>query len=100
MLNFLRPGMARLLSPVGHALARTPVTPNMITVIGAVGVSGAALSMFPIGELFPGALTATVCAEAPVLPRPLPQREWLGSWQETGFPRTHSPYDYNEVFYR
>jgi CDP-diacylglycerol--glycerol-3-phosphate 3-phosphatidyltransferase len=59
MLNFLRPGIARLLSPVGQALARTPVTPNMITVIGTVGVSGAALSMFPIGELFPGALTAT-----------------------------------------
>jgi CDP-diacylglycerol--glycerol-3-phosphate 3-phosphatidyltransferase len=59
MLNFLRPGIARLLNPVGQALARTPDTPNMITVIGTVGVSGAALSMFPIGELFPGALTAT-----------------------------------------
>jgi CDP-diacylglycerol--glycerol-3-phosphate 3-phosphatidyltransferase len=60
MLNFLRPGIARLLNPVGQALARTPVTPNMITVIGTVGVSAAALSMFPIGELFPGALTATI----------------------------------------
>jgi CDP-diacylglycerol--glycerol-3-phosphate 3-phosphatidyltransferase len=60
MLNFLRPGIARLLNPVGQALARTPVTPNMITVAGTVGVSGAALSMFPIGELFPGALTATI----------------------------------------
>jgi CDP-diacylglycerol--glycerol-3-phosphate 3-phosphatidyltransferase len=60
MLNFLRPAVARLLNPVGQALARTPVTPNMITMIGTVGVSGAALSMFPIGELFPGALTATI----------------------------------------
>jgi CDP-diacylglycerol---glycerol-3-phosphate 3-phosphatidyltransferase len=60
MLNFLRPGIARLLNPVGQALARTPVTPNMITVIGTVGVSGAALSLFPIGELFPGALIATI----------------------------------------
>jgi CDP-diacylglycerol---glycerol-3-phosphate 3-phosphatidyltransferase len=60
MLNFLRPGIARLLTPVGEALARTPITPNMITVIGTVGVSGAALSMFPIGELFPGAFTATI----------------------------------------
>jgi CDP-diacylglycerol---glycerol-3-phosphate 3-phosphatidyltransferase len=60
MLNFLRPGVARLLNPVGEALARTPITPNMITVIGTVGVSGAALSMFPIGELFPGAFTATI----------------------------------------
>lgn len=60
MLNFLRPGIARLLNPVGQVLARTPVTPNMITVIGTVGVSGSALAMFPIGELFPGAMTATV----------------------------------------
>jgi len=60
MLNFLRPGIARLLNPVGQALARTPVTPNMITVAGTAGVSAAALSLFPIGELFPGALTATI----------------------------------------
>jgi CDP-diacylglycerol--glycerol-3-phosphate 3-phosphatidyltransferase len=60
MLNFLRPGIARLLNPVGQALARTPVTPNMITVAGTVGVSAAALSMFPIGELFPGAFIAAI----------------------------------------
>jgi CDP-diacylglycerol--glycerol-3-phosphate 3-phosphatidyltransferase len=60
MLNFLRPFFARLFNPVVQGLARTPVTPNMITVAGTVGVSAAALSMFPIGELFPGAVTVTV----------------------------------------
>jgi CDP-diacylglycerol---glycerol-3-phosphate 3-phosphatidyltransferase len=60
MLNFLRPFFARLFNPIVQGLARTPVTPNMITVAGTVGVSAAALSMFPIGELFPGAFTATV----------------------------------------
>ena len=60
MLNFLRPVFARLFNPVVQALARTPVTPNMITVAGTVGVAAAALSMFPVGELFPGAFTATV----------------------------------------
>ena len=60
MLNFLRPFFARLFSPLIQALARTPVTPNMITVAGTVGVSAAALWLFPIGELFPGAFTATV----------------------------------------
>jgi len=60
MLNFLRPFFARLFNPLVQALARTPVTPNMITVAGTVGVSAAALSMFPIGWLFPGAATATV----------------------------------------
>jgi CDP-diacylglycerol--glycerol-3-phosphate 3-phosphatidyltransferase len=60
MLNFLRPFFARLFGPLIQALARTPVTPNMITVAGTVGVCAAALSMFPIGETFPGAATATV----------------------------------------
>ncbi len=60
MLNFLRPFFARLFSPLIQALARTPVTPNMITVIGTLGVAAAALGMFPIGWLFPGAATATV----------------------------------------
>lgn len=60
MLNFLRPGFTRLFNPLIQALARTPVTPNMITVAGTVGVSASALALFPIGELFPGAFSATV----------------------------------------
>jgi CDP-diacylglycerol--glycerol-3-phosphate 3-phosphatidyltransferase len=60
MLNKLRPALARLLTPVGEALARTPVTPNMLTVAGTVGVSASALALFPIGELFPGAFICTI----------------------------------------
>ena len=60
MLNVLRPTMTRLFTPVGAVLARTPVTPNAITIIGTVGVTGGALGLFPIGELFPGALTCTI----------------------------------------
>jgi CDP-diacylglycerol--glycerol-3-phosphate 3-phosphatidyltransferase len=60
MLNPLRPVMTRIFTPVGAALARTPITPNMITVAGTVGVVGGALGLFPIGELFPGAFTCTI----------------------------------------
>jgi CDP-diacylglycerol---glycerol-3-phosphate 3-phosphatidyltransferase len=60
MLNVLRPSITRVLTPVGTALARTPVTPNAVTVIGTVGVAGAALGLFPRGEMFPGAMTCTV----------------------------------------
>ena len=60
MLNVLRPVMTRLFTPAGKALARTPITPNAVTVIGTVGVAGGALGLFPIGELFPGALTCTI----------------------------------------
>src|SRR5487761_438520 len=54
MLNFLRPFFARLFGPIVQGLARTPVTPNMITVAGTVCMSAAAL------WLFPGASTATI----------------------------------------
>ena len=40
MLNPLRPAMTRVFTPVGKLLARTPVTPNAVTVIGTVGVAG------------------------------------------------------------
>lgn len=60
MLNFLRPGVARVLNPLGRVLARTPVTPNMVTVAGTIGLSACALALFPIGETFPGALGCAI----------------------------------------
>ena len=56
MLNRLRPLFARLLRPVGETLARTPITPNMITAAGTVGVAIGALWLFPTGHLFAGTL--------------------------------------------
>src|SRR6266704_1946975 len=62
MLNVLRPAMTRLFTPAGKVLARTPITPNAVTVIGTVGVAGGALALFPRGELVPGAFTCTIFA--------------------------------------
>jgi CDP-diacylglycerol---glycerol-3-phosphate 3-phosphatidyltransferase len=67
MLNALRPAFARLLAPVGSALARTPITPNAITVTGAVGVSAGALTLFPTGHLLAGTLVCAVFALADML---------------------------------
>jgi CDP-diacylglycerol---glycerol-3-phosphate 3-phosphatidyltransferase len=60
MLKNVRPAVGRVLDPIAKALARTPLTPNAVTIIGTLGVSGASLALFPIGEMFPGAMTATV----------------------------------------
>jgi len=60
MLDTLRPAMTRLFTPMGKALARTPITPNVITVVGTIGVLGGGLGLLPIGELFPGAFTCTI----------------------------------------
>ena len=45
MLKVLRPALSRLLTPTGHALARMGVTPNVITVVGTIGVVGGALAI-------------------------------------------------------
>ncbi|HEY4701338.1 MAG TPA: CDP-alcohol phosphatidyltransferase family protein, partial [Streptosporangiaceae bacterium] len=54
-----RPFFTRLLTPVGEALARTPITPNMVTVTGTVGLAASVLWGYPTGHLFWGTLVAT-----------------------------------------
>ncbi|HEX5293168.1 MAG TPA: CDP-alcohol phosphatidyltransferase family protein [Streptosporangiaceae bacterium] len=60
MLNKLRPALARVLGPAGQALARTPLTPNAITIIGTVGVCASALTLYPTAHLFAGTVVCTV----------------------------------------
>jgi CDP-diacylglycerol---glycerol-3-phosphate 3-phosphatidyltransferase len=60
MLNQLRPALSRVTSPVGHALARTGVTPNTVTVIGTLGVVVGALAFYPFGEFFWGTVVITI----------------------------------------
>ena len=67
MLNVLRPALSRVLTPVAEMLARTPVTPNSITIIGTVGVVAGALWLFPIGHLFAGTMVCTFFVLADML---------------------------------
>jgi CDP-diacylglycerol--glycerol-3-phosphate 3-phosphatidyltransferase len=60
MLKLLRPALSRVLTPTGHALARLGVTPNVITVIGTLGVVAGALGFYPRGELFWGTIVCTI----------------------------------------
>jgi phosphatidylinositol phosphate synthase len=59
MLKVLRPALSRVLIPVGQALARTPITPNAITITGTAGVVAGALWLFPTGHLFAGTMVCT-----------------------------------------
>jgi CDP-diacylglycerol--glycerol-3-phosphate 3-phosphatidyltransferase len=60
MLNLhARPALNRVLSPIGAGLARTGVTPDMITVVGTVGVATGALVFYPRGHLFGGTVFIT-----------------------------------------
>jgi CDP-diacylglycerol--glycerol-3-phosphate 3-phosphatidyltransferase len=60
MLKVLRPAIGRILTPVGQALARTPITPNAVTIFGTIGMSASALIFFPTGHLFVGVVICTL----------------------------------------
>ncbi|HEY8480431.1 MAG TPA: CDP-alcohol phosphatidyltransferase family protein, partial [Spirillospora sp.] len=40
-------------------IARTGITPNVVTVVGTLGVVGGALALFPRGEYFWGTMVVT-----------------------------------------
>jgi CDP-diacylglycerol--glycerol-3-phosphate 3-phosphatidyltransferase len=81
MLNVLRPAIARVLAPAGRALARTPVTPNAVTIIGTLGVSAGALALFPTGHLFAGTLVCTFFVFADMLDGTLARiKGTTGAW--------------------
>ncbi len=52
MLNQVRAPIARALAPLGEALARTGVSPDVITVVGTIGVSAGALAFYTRGVFF------------------------------------------------
>jgi CDP-diacylglycerol--glycerol-3-phosphate 3-phosphatidyltransferase len=58
MLNiFARESVSRVLDPLGHALVRAGLTPNVMTVIGTTGAIVCAVVFFPAGMLLAGTFT-------------------------------------------
>ncbi len=61
MLNrYARALLTRLLGPVAAGLLRLGVSPDVVTVVGTLGVSGAALLLYPTGHLLAGTLVISV----------------------------------------
>lgn len=57
MLNrFARALFTRLLTPVARVLLRLGLTPDIVTLVGTLGVSAGALVFFPRGQLFIGTM--------------------------------------------
>jgi phosphatidylinositol phosphate synthase len=55
-----RPQIAKILDPLGQRLARTNLSPDVVTVVGTIGVSAMALVFFPRGVFFWGTLAITL----------------------------------------
>lgn len=60
MLKRVRIPLQRVLGPLGAALARRGVNPNIVTAVGAAGVSASALVLYPRGDLFWGSFAITM----------------------------------------
>lgn len=67
MLKLLRPAVTRILTPLGRALARRGISPNVVTAVGTFGTVAAALFFYPRGELFPGTVVITIFVLADLL---------------------------------
>lgn len=60
MLNrYARAFFTRLMTPVAAALLRIGISPDVVTVVGTLGVAAGALIFYPVGELFIGTLVIT-----------------------------------------
>lgn len=60
MLNrYARAFFTRVLTPIARALLRCGVSPDVVTVVGTLGVAVCALVFFPRGQFVPGVLSVT-----------------------------------------
>jgi CDP-diacylglycerol--glycerol-3-phosphate 3-phosphatidyltransferase len=54
-----RAAFARLTTPTARACLRVGLTPDAVTVLGTIVAVAGALTLFPIGKLFPGAVVVS-----------------------------------------
>jgi CDP-diacylglycerol--glycerol-3-phosphate 3-phosphatidyltransferase len=59
VLSKLRGGVGKVLGPLARVLLRMGVSPDAVTVVGALGVVVCALWLFPLGYLFGGTMAVT-----------------------------------------
>jgi CDP-diacylglycerol--glycerol-3-phosphate 3-phosphatidyltransferase len=57
--KYARAFFTRVFTPIARALVRAGVSPDVITVIGTLGVIGGALGFYPRGEFFWGTMVIT-----------------------------------------
>ena len=83
----VRPALARVVDPVAGALLRAGVSPDVVTVVGTLGVVTGALAFFPRGSLFVGTLVVTVFVLTDMLDgamaRRIERRSVFGAWLDS-----------------
>jgi CDP-diacylglycerol---glycerol-3-phosphate 3-phosphatidyltransferase len=74
-----RAAYAKLSRPVARAALRTGLTPDSITIIGTAGTVIAALTLFPMGQLWWGAFTVAVFVLADMLDGAMARERGFGT---------------------
>jgi CDP-diacylglycerol--glycerol-3-phosphate 3-phosphatidyltransferase/CDP-diacylglycerol--inositol 3-phosphatidyltransferase len=59
MLNRFRAFWTKLISPIAHLFLRLGISPDVVTLVGTLGVCAGALVFFPTGHLLIGVLVVT-----------------------------------------
>lgn len=68
MLNTYARGLfTRILTPLARWLVARSVTPDMVTIVGTIGVMAGALVLYPLGHLFAGTLVIAAFVFADLL---------------------------------
>jgi CDP-diacylglycerol---glycerol-3-phosphate 3-phosphatidyltransferase len=88
MLNLhVRPALGRVVDPVAAGLLRTGVTPDVITLLGTLGVTVGALAFFPRGMFFTGTAVVFVFVLTDLLDgamaRRLGRTSRFGAWLDS-----------------
>ena len=58
----LKPAVTRAINPIARAGLRIGLTPNAVTLIGAIGLISSALFLYPNGHLFGGTIAISIFA--------------------------------------
>jgi len=58
----LKPAVTRAINPIARAGLRIGLTPNSVTLIGAIGLISSALFLYPNGHLFGGTIAISIFA--------------------------------------
>ena len=58
----LKPAVTRVINPIARVALRIGLTPNSVTLLGAIGLISSALILYPSGHLFGGTIAIAIFA--------------------------------------
>ena len=81
----LKPAVTRAINPIARAGLRIGLTPNAVTLIGAIGLISSALVLYPNGHLFGGTIAISIFALSDLLDGAMARISQTGASSWGGF---------------